>query len=423
MLALIGKITNVNKIYNIINKNHLSLLALLCIPLIYIPNNYTAISTLRALALFGISTGILFYNHVEIVNDFKRFNKVRAQFKTIFLIVLLVVLGSLIKSSQPISEILLGTPPVYLGILSWLCFVVLAVTNRKTFTRHISSSSAITIFTIILSFSILIDFDNIWHGIRISGLLVQSTTLAMYAVLVIVIIFYKLINKNTENKLLLLHYITLILAIIILLLTQSRIGYLSLLISLGLITLKFNIKSKKILLCVLTIVVLLPLLAITQKNYFYRFQANRINQGSSYRSSMYYLSLLDVSKNNIVFGNGPGSLPVSINDINQVPADLADTLNQSIVFSSTHNLFLDMAYYFGLIFSFLLFAIALFGIILGLLSRDPETGVLSIIVLILFLNAVFNVPSIELTSLFFISLASLIYKLPVNYKLKTRLSY
>lgn len=323
----------------------------------------------------------------------------------ILILILVLTISSLIFSKEPIATLMIGTPPVYLGLLSWLAMIIFAIEIRKKVASYLISNMSITIMTAVIVISIFVDRHSLAEGLRLSGLITQSTSMAIYATLVSLVALYKVYSSKLDKKSLKISLLAIAVSIVAIILTQSRIGYLSLALGSGILGLIYANRSIKYLFASLFIVTLLPMAVISQSNYLNRIQASSIDVGMEYRMSLYTSSAKDLLNNNLVIGNGAGSLPSIINDPYRAPEDILHTLNDSYVFSSTHNTFLDLAYYFGIIFALIIFLIVSISITRGALSKNKEIYWLSILAMVLLLNAFFNVPSFELLSLSFIVIA------------------
>ena len=400
-----------------INFNQALFLVYLCIPLVYIPDRYNLSNAIRTMLLFAITIILISQNGI-ISRTLNKLKNVNLTNKIIVCFIVVLPFISIVLAQQSLTISIIGTVPVYLGLLSWLCFISLAIVYRNSLIQYLTHWSAIIIFGLVLLLSLIIDNYYLLNGMRISGLLMQSTTLSMYGLVACIAIMYALVSKKPTKTHRLIYYFTLVGILLAIFASHSRIGYLGLIVTFCLFGVRFAKKSKAVSIIIVLVITILPLLVVIQKNYFYRFQSNMIESGSSYRLSMYYISGKDIVKNNPIIGNGPGSLPPAINDRSKVPQDIADTLDQSVIFSSTHNLFLDMAYYFGLLFSFVILVVSVLTLFFGIKSKKNDIYVLSIIFIALFLNTFFNVPSIELTSLYFIVLGSLSYALIFRKKIK-----
>lgn len=379
----------------------------LCIPLVYLPWNYNLTNIIKALLLIGIGLTIVIKSNT-LADTYLRYKKFGIITKIFFLGLAILSISGLISSDTQLSISFTGAPPIYLGLIAWASILISAVYFRKVFTEYMTSTLSILILGLVMAASLIIDWHNISTGIRVSGIIAQSTTLAMYAVISCAIVLYRLITNSHASKFTNSLLITvLVLSISTVILSHSRIGYISLLITLGIFGFRFASKIKIIFLVTALMIFIASAFLIIQKNTFYRFQANNLNNGITYRTSLYFISAKDVIKNYFLIGKGPGHLPVAINDKNKVPEDLVDTLSQGIIFSSTHNLFLDMAYFFGLIITSLVFFSSIYYLVIGLINKNDNIFILSLIFFVLVLNALFNVPSIELTSMYFVALVAL----------------
>ncbi len=391
----------------------------LCIPLIYWPNNSHRSYIIRSLAFIGLSILLAYVKSEYFITIIK--NCFRIYRNTLLLsgVLTVFVVASMINSDLSVLTTFIGTEPIYLGLLFWIGVLIFSIYFKKLFLRYISSDASTIVFLVILSFSIFIDRSYIIHSSRISGVVMQATTLAMMAVIYFSIALYRLSLTSSKSVNRYLTIMLLILSVATVVFTYSRIGFIGLIVAGCLFGVNSLTKaSKSYWLIVVIMLGIISLLIFTKLSSMNRFSTNMLNEGVSYRSSLYVVSSEDLINNYLIIGKGPGQLPSAINDKNMVPDDIADTLSQSIIFSSTHNLFLDIGYYFGLVVSLVLLVFSLYCLVAGISSKRDEVYILTIIFLTLFFNAIFNVPSIELTSLYFISLISLFYCLPKHFKLK-----
>lgn len=391
----------------------------LCIPLIYWPNNSHRSYIIRSLTFIGLSVLLAYVKSEHFITIIKKGFRTYRNTLLILCILMVLVLFSTIKSDLSVLTSFIGTEPIYLGLLFWISVLIFSIYYRKLFLQYISSDASTIVFLVILSFSIFIDRSYIIHSSRISGVVMQATTLSMMAVIYFSIALYRMSLTTSKSASRYLTIVLLILSVATVVLTYSRIGSIGLIVAGCLFGVNSLTKASKSYWMIVVIMLgVISLLIFTKLCSVNRFSTNMLNEGVSYRSSLYVVSSEDLFNNYPLIGKGPGQLPSAINDKNMVPDDIADTLSQSIIFSSTHNLFLDVGYYFGLVVSLILLVFSLYCLVSGISSKRYEVYVLTIIFLTLFLNAIFNVPSIELTSLYFISLVSLYYCLPKHFKLK-----
>jgi hypothetical protein len=145
------------------------------------------------------------------------------------------------------------------------------------------------------------------------------------------------------------------------------------------------------------------------QGYFSRYRQESIVHGSSYRLEIYEIVGKEVLAHNLILGNGTRALPADLNNRRAVPEDIARTLDQGYVFISAHDLFLDVAFYFGIIASVALLVLVACGLRTFLATRDTSLEAINYLLLfgVLLMNSLVNVPTVELTSLFFIVLFGL----------------
>jgi len=341
-------------------------------------------------------------NHV--VQNFKSLTKL---VKFILIFVVTMAVFSAIRSVETSKIVLFGISPEYNGGLLWASYLLLGLLFKDIARSLLLSRTTIYIFLAMIASSLVFDKFYITHGYRVGGLLLQATSMAAYASIGAVLA----LNRLSNYKKLGLRYwpemLLFILSLVTIVLTQSRVGYIELVIVLSLWSLKYVRKSPRIVIALLMVIIALPIMTNVNQSFFARFRSESIERGWTYRIDLYKLSAQDLLKHNVIVGNGPGTLPPAINNLNVVPDEIALTLNMGIVFGSTHDMFLDMSYYFGIISSLGIILISLLAFSKRVFM-DNESYVLLLIFIILIMNALFNTQSIELTSLYFIVLFALL---------------
>ncbi|MCA9342629.1 O-antigen ligase family protein [Candidatus Saccharibacteria bacterium] len=317
---------------------------------------------------------------------------------------------STIFSDSILFTKIVGTAPSFLGLFTWLSMGVFALFNASSLSKTLFSYRTVQIVLGIVVVSLIINKLYVINGFRIPGLLLQSTTFAMYSVCSIVVtltvILSKKIKLSTQRKV--ISIVALLIFNTTVMISHSRVSYISLIIIYILFAIKMLYRNYKISILFTFIAILIPLSMFINKNYFYRVSSQSVSYGTSYRLDLYKTSISDIAKNNTVIGNGPSTLPDAINDQNKAPEDIQSTLLSGYIFSSTHNLFIDLAYYFGLIAGLIVVLLTFLALFPKYILKNPASD-LKIIFLVLLFNAIFNVPSLELTTLFIASLFSLLF--------------
>jgi O-Antigen ligase len=370
-------------------------------------NNFPNKTRVLRILVFVFILGFVFSvseirNHV--VQNFKSLTKL---VKFILIFVVTMAVFSALRSVETSKIVLFGISPEYNGGLLWASYLLLGLLFKDIARSLLLSRTTIYIFLAMIASSLVFDKFYITHGYRVGGLLLQATSMAAYASIGAVLA----LNRLSNYKKLGLRYwpemLLFILSLVTIVLTQSRVGYIELVIVLSLWSLKYVRKSPRIVIALLMVIIALPIMTNVNQSFFARFRSESIERGWTYRIDLYKISAQDLLKHNVIVGNGPGTLPPAINNLNVVPDEIALTLNMGIVFGSTHDMFLDMSYYFGIISSLGIILISLLAFSKRVFM-DNESYVLLLIFIILIMNALFNTQSIELTSLYFIVLFALL---------------
>lgn len=375
------------------------------VPLLYI-FDYPAISrTIRFSVLFGLlllvfcikSSRHIFLRNLQNLN---RFTKLGTG------IILAMLLLSTVFAQNGWQVALFGVGPEYLGLLSWLAFMVLGVFFHDRMKQLLTHKAALGLSLLIITLSLISNYYEITHGLRLSGLILQATTMGMHAVFVSIIGFWQL-RIATEKSHKLWACILVILSTIVVILTQSRIAAIAFVIAYGALALRSILGHKRRLHLALFATVLFCIVALIPQistHYFARFQTDSLGSGISYRLELYRLTARDVLANSKIIGSGPGSLPQSINDESAVPEDIQLSLRVGDVFLSSHNMYLDIAYCFGLLTALVVLILSLYA-----LGRNGiHAFELTLLFIVSVLNALVNVTSLEFTSWYFVLLFALI---------------
>ncbi len=366
------------------------------LPLTYIIDQPLVSRAIRLSVLLGAVALIL--STVLAREMFRRFYELKRYTRWLTVAIVVAILAAILTSSDSLETRLLGLVPEYLGGLTWLAFIIFGVTVARFSKTLMSTKVILPISLIILLVSLLINRFNLHYGLRVSGLLLQATSMAMFACLTFAI-GLKATRVQTQRRWRVCSFIVVALSLAVVILTQSRIGYISVaLLSVGSVWVGGQTHRFEVIIAVLSCLAVLVLPQFAQ-DYFSRFRITSVQKGVEYRLDLYEISGRDLLRNNLIMGNGPSSLPPAINNRNEVPDDIQKSLQSGDVFLSTHDLYFDFAYYFGVAAGLCLLVLSTIAMVLYLRAKEYFMlacfGVLGI-------NALFNTPSLELTSLYFV---------------------
>ena len=369
----------------------------LAVPLVYVHDDPVLSRTVRFLVLFLVLLLILFTASLrnKVIENYRRLPSAG---RLALALISVLMIGSLLKSQDGINTALLGLTPEYLGLFSWFAFGVLALLLADRLHEYLLKRGTLVFFLSVMIGSLYIDRYFIKYGMRVSGLLLQATSMGVYAALGCVIGLWHLRTaKNRSGQV--LAGALIVLSLVAVLLTQSRVGYLGLAIVCSMLVVHLLAEHRKMIALIAAVVVLaVAVLPRLIPNYFERFDDSTVSIGISYRLDLYATSVRDLVSHNLLLGNGPSSLPVAINNENLVPEDIQKSLRTGDIFLSSHNLYLDMGYFFGLVAAIALLLLSIHALIVGLRHTSVELEQMLLYILLL-LNALINVPSLELTSL------------------------
>lgn len=381
----------------------------LAIPLVYVKSNYELLSAIRYWLLVLLPIITLCYGPCRkrvfaIIAGWTLIQKIMS-----FAIVVLMTITTIVMLfSQKL--LFFGFRPYYLGLLSWIIFLITALIFQGNVKRQIFQNYSLYIFGIAMLVSVVYNIDYIHDGIRLQGVVFQPTSLSIYANLAAIVAMQQLTSAKRRDQI--IAWIVLFLSIVVVLLTQSRIGEYLIVLNLFVWALA-NLNQKRIKTFIVLVVASIFIFAapyIFSNTRFDRLQPGEVGSGISYRSSLYRVGLKDVISNNLVVGNGPGTKPNSINSIGSTSGDLKKTLQEGYTFQSAHNLYIDFAYYFGFLAAVALAIFTLWASYKYLkVYRGKNKLAFFLIFLALFANCLINTPSLELTSFFFIALLGLAY--------------
>lgn len=357
---------------------------------------YIILLALIAVAYFGKS----------IVNTVRRLPLIISA--SLLLFVIVSIISSLHAGGMGNPTTLLGTATTQFGIGLWICFLLIALGTASVVRQAVFNPIVLYIALAVGIGSLIVGRFDLLNGLRLGGLLYQPTSMAIYACLTIIIACMTLLRQCS-----LTHgiaaWLVLMVHTTIVIVTQSRIGWLCLLIILavnGWLFAKKQLSISVFACCTLTLIMALPIIF---PNYFSRYRQESVAHGSSYRLELFETAGKDILRHNMLLGNGTRALPADLNNRRAVPEDIARTLDQGNIFLSAHNLFIDLAYYFGILATITLLIIMTYGIRTFVTLQSFSSESLNYLLLfgVLLMNALVNVPTLELTPLFFIVLFGL----------------
>jgi O-antigen ligase len=332
-------------------------------------------------------------------------HKIKTSTKSIILLFLVTVFFSSILHISDIPNTLFGDSPDYLGVLTWFVFVYLGIMYSSVLKKILYSTYTYAFLLAAVIVSLVTDRYYILTGVRVSGAMLQATTMGVFASMVTILGVYHFVEQNLPKHKTL--YATCIaLSVACVLLSQSRIGILVTAISLFVLAV-YCIGWKSILAAafITSQLIILAIMPFVAPNYFERLHESSVHRGISYRYGLYNTSIKELAKAPHILGQGPNALPDAINNRGAVPEDIARSLKLGVVFGSSHNLYIDVYYKFGVVAMLCLgylTVIAFKNYLRASLKLNLKDIILLLILLILTSDALFNVPSIEITSLLFI---------------------
>ncbi len=402
------KIKNIKRLFQkaAANQGLLLFLAFWSTPLFFINDNTAHTRILRLLILLLLGGWVIATDQLR-GRFMQNLGKLSQRLKVILAGILLLMVISTVFSAEQVGLRLFGFAPEYIGLVTWMVFLLIGATLADKLVKYMLSRATLVLTVAILATGLIYNKFYIYYGLRVSGLLFQSTTMGMYAVMSLALGLYSLKSGAKRDKASrILSIACIVLSTLTLVFTQSRIGYVAFVLVVfmwGMHRLKYKGLGT---LAVIAVMLVLSSLPYLFGSYFARFRSTNIERSISYRMDLYEISAKDLPKHNILIGNGPGALPTAINNKDTVPDEIARTLEQDNLFASTHDMYFDFAYQFGVLASLGLVTLTLFAYIKNI--RGRVNGFLLVIFGVMILNALFNVPSIEFTPLYFITLFALL---------------
>ncbi len=298
-----------------------------------------------------------------------------------------------------------GLAPEYLGFVPWVLFFGLGVLFSRVARTLLLSRTALYSMAAVVMASVVSDRLYLGSTYRLTGALFQSTTMAIYALVVCVLALHQLTTQAKKHTA--LHGLILTLSVVAVMLCQSRIGILVLVLLIAAWAIKLCRHKPRLAVVLLAITLAVLVLPSLQADYFARLRGGSVSYDASFREKIYITAVPDLLQNHLLLGKGASSLPEGLNNSTATPPVLAGMLNQGYVFFSAHNLYLDFAYFFGCLAAFGLVAVTGTALIYGYRTYKKSPTLLFVFG-VLVSNALVNVPSIEMTSLLFITVFALL---------------
>ena len=300
----------------------------------------------------------------------------------------------------PFLDGLFGTYPGYFGLLQWLACFMLALFLGPQLAQLIKSRAVACCLALVMIVSIIGDHVILSGGFRLSGMLLQATSMGIYGSLSLAV---ALVGIDTAKGNIRARYMALAgLAITTVFLTQSRAALLALALIGAMSLLQNYDKYKTMFLGIMTLFMIMA--SILAPSYVSRYQHERVGVGTAYRQEIYKVGLKEIRHKHLVIGSGADSHPSYLNDGKQVPEDIALDLRVGYRFSSAHDIFIDIGTMFGALPMLLAVAAVVWtGAIFAIhaIRQKPDYFLLTVFVPLL-INSLLNVPMAALTCLFIV---------------------
>ncbi len=370
--------------------------AFVALPLLYVPGHHLYSRTLRVFYIIVVTLLVLVVPRLRAVLS-KNLDSLGRRGFWLLITLVLSMIASTVTSELGTTLLLLGREPDYLGLLTWLGFVGFGLFFARHLRQLLFSRVTLVLAVATLVMSLIISSKPILLGYREAGLMMQATTMSMYAVLGMVIALSRGLRPKATSQDRWLGLAGAGLAVITVIATQSRVGYIGLLVVLTFYASRFVQISRRVVLGLMLVAAALTLFAVhSSSQYVQRMDVASVKRGITYRLNIYKVTGKDIVKNNAVLGDGPSALPLSLNNVDLVPEDIAVTLREKLMFVSSHDLFIDIALYFGL-FAGVLSVLACLAALFRRLGGDYAELKLAFVVLLL--NALCNTVSPEMTAI------------------------
>lgn len=378
----------------------------IALPLFYVPHHHIYSRGLRLSYVMVIAfTAILVPVGWKTMRD--NLVALNRWIKMFLALSLVLVLISSLFSALETSVLFFGREPDYMGVLAWLSIIPFSLLFAHRLYQLLFSSTTVAIMVAILLISLVMGSKAIIGGYRVPGLMMQATTMAMYAVLACVVslgVLTQNIQKPWVRK---LSMIGVVLSTLTVIVTQSRLGYVGLILACTYFSVRMIPRKSPLIFMLVGVCLLLPLLTLVSNDHFSRLNATSVQRGIEYRMHIYTTTGREVLRRNLLVGDGPSVLPEDLNNSDIVPEDIAKTLREQLVFVSSHDLFLDMALYFGAIVAAGFFLLSGYALLHGLTDAQPHAD-LRMAFVVLLINALCNTTSPEITALTFMVLLGLL---------------
>ena len=379
------------------------------LPLVYIPGQHIYSRSIRLSFVVLVSLVILVVPSftARFVENFRQLHRVA---RWILLCIILLMCISAVASNLGINVVMFGREPDYMGIVGWLAIMSFGLLYSSRSDSLLFSLTMQRINSAVLAVSLIMGSLIIVEGYRLPGLMMQATTMGMYAVLSLIVALRLYVRSNVSRQSRIESWLAIFLSIATIVFTQSRISYIALVFVLAFFA--YLHLNKKILTIVSVVVSLfLAGVSLVNVNYFSRLQASSVERGIAYRMDIYKMTVGEVADHYGVIGGGPSALPIDLNNVDIVPEDIAKTLNEGFIFVSAHDLIIDFALYFGAVAAVLLLVLFCWALI----RKHPQTvggskeqQYIWVYFTVLALNAVCNTISPEMLVITFMVLFRLL---------------
>lgn len=394
---------------------HLLLAVLFALPLLYIPGQTEASKTIRWGLLVAIAVTLLYVTSLR-AQITENFRLLGATNRIAVIALVFSMLASTMLSIQAWDVRILGWEAEYLGLVTWLSFIIIAIGLRFHVIDFLRSSLCLIVFGVVLATSLLLNVSFLINGFRLEGLLVQATSMGMYAAMCMSVgLWHYVVGVADRTRIVSASVVGLSTTAV--LLSQSRAAQVAAIFSCLLLTAYLvykKLQSWALPVILSSVLVIVPLLF---GSYFVRLQGEEVRSGVEYRIDIYSLAAEEVTGHNPLFGLGPSGIPETINSKDQVPQKIAETLDKGYVFLSSHDIFLDIALYFGLVGAVAFSVLVLRSVYVALTVQISKKLILACLGLsTMLINGLLNVPSLELTLLLFVFVFALLN--PTQYSSK-----
>lgn len=321
-----------------------------------------------------------------------------------------MVIATFLSYESPAQK-LIGLPGENLGLFVWLSFIVLGIVGHQYFTSSFLKSKMLLYLLIAVLFgTIITHMQVIVQGERPLGLLLHSTAQGVYAVGILAVAFWHLFFTKLKSRQMVLFLSAVIGASgLLIVASQSRLAQIALVTVCLIYSVYLVAQKRRAAIIPVVVAAICMLTVLVWPNGASRFYGGELATGASYRLDIYAAALQDALRVDRPYGTGPSASPAYLNDTGTVSPQIVESLREGGVFLSAHTIVLDIAIYFGLLggLCFLvLLAYALFKIIRG--KWTSKRVLLTSFFTVVLFNGLLNVPSVEMTSLLFLTLFAII---------------